>query len=103
MNIAKDKVVMLTYRLSTDDGEILEDALEGDPGPAEGEPDAEGHAEVVSEAEAVAAEAEAQAEANAETEGEGEETDKDDTGVGNPWGLEGSGNGSTGLLSKVGQ
>ena len=70
---------------------------------AEGEPDAEGHAEVVSEAEAVAAEAEAQAEANAETEGEGEETDKDDTGVGNPWGLEGSGNGSTGLRSKVGQ
>ena len=70
---------------------------------AEGEPDAEGQAEVVSEAEAVAAEAEAQAEANAETEGEGEETDKDDTGVGNPWGLEGSGNGSTGLLSKVGQ
>ena len=31
MKIAKDKVVMLTYRLSTDDGEILEDALDGDP------------------------------------------------------------------------
>jgi hypothetical protein len=65
--------------------------------------------EVVSEAEAVAAEAEAEAEAeaaadaaDAEAEGEVPEN-KDDTGVGNPWGLEGSGAGSTGLLSKVGQ
>ena len=60
--------------------------------------------EVVSEAEAVAAEAEAQAEAEAEAAGEGDTPeDKDDTGVGNPWGLEDSGAGSTGLLSKVGQ
>jgi hypothetical protein len=66
--------------------------------------------EVVSEAEAVAAEAEAQAEAEAEAQAEAEADDdgdvpenKDDTGVGNPWGLEGSGTGSTGLLSKVGQ
>ncbi len=68
--------------------------------------------EVVSEAEAVAAEAEAMAEAEAEAEAgaeaeaesEGETPEnKDDTGVGNPWGLEDSGAGSTGLLSKVGQ
>jgi hypothetical protein len=66
---------------------------------------ADDDAEVVSEAEAVAAEAEAQADADAETDGDGdgETQDKDDTGVGNPWGLEGSGAGSTGLLTKVGQ
>ena len=75
--------------------------------------------EVVTEAEAVVAEAEAQADAEAETaEAPG---NKDDTGVGNPWGLpagddensendeigengelQSSGTGSTGLLSKVG-
>lgn len=64
-------------------------------------------AEVLSEAEAVAAEADAQADADAEAEAEYDGDDapggKDDTGVGNPWGLEGSGSGSTGLLSKVGQ
>jgi hypothetical protein len=66
--------------------------------------------EVVTEAEAVAAEAEALAEAEAEaesddaTESEGDTPEnKDDTGIGNPWGLEGSGAGSTGLLTKVGQ
>ena len=64
--------------------------------------------EVVTEAEAVAAEAEALAEAEVEAES-GDETEgdtpenKDDTGVGNPWGLEDSGAGSTGLLTKVGQ
>jgi hypothetical protein len=68
----------------------------------------ESTAEVVSEAEAVAAEAEAMADAEAAAEdaAEGDDTtpeNKDDTGVGNPWGLEGSGAGSTGLLSKVGQ
>jgi len=78
-------------------------------------------AEVVSEAEAVAAEADAQTDAEAETSDDSPE-DKDDTGVGNPWGLpkskaseesaeseepedgtfQSSGTGSTGLLSKVG-
>ncbi len=70
-------------------------------------------ADVISEAETVAAEAEAQAEADDDTSESPE--NKDDTGVGNPWGLpksestEGdedgslhsSGAGSTGLLSKV--
>lgn len=66
--------------------------------------------EVVSEAEAVAAEAEALADAAEDTDESAD--DKDDTGVGNPWGLpkddaedgpfQASGNGSTGLLSKVG-
>jgi len=62
-------------------------------------------AEVVSEAEAVAAEADAQADADAATDSadEGDHENKDDTGVGNPWGLEGSGSGSNGLLSKVGR
>jgi len=69
--------------------------------------------EVVSEAEAVAAEAEAVA-AEAEAVAEAETPDnKDDTGIGNPWGLpkadtddgevQASGNGSTGLLTKVGK
>lgn len=72
--------------------------------------------EVLSEAEAVAAEAEAEAMADAEAEAEADPEDmhenKDDTGVGNPWGLSGedaedgairaSGSGSTGLLTKVG-
>jgi hypothetical protein len=70
--------------------------------------------EVVSEAEAVAAEAEAQADAAEDTTESVDDSadDKDDTGVGNPWGLpkddaedgpfQASGNGSTGLLSKVG-
>jgi len=31
MNVAKNKVVLLTYQLSNDDGEILEDMLEADP------------------------------------------------------------------------
>mgnify|MGYP001823488771 CR=1 FL=1 len=72
---------------------------------------------VVSEAEAVEAEAEAQAEADAEVADDVPEN-KDDTGVGNPWGLasddaenteesengeyHSSGTGSTGLLTKVG-
>jgi len=62
---------------------------------------------------AVEAEAEAEAEAAALAEAEAEDIpeDKDDTGVGNPWGLDEtaedgafqpSGSGSTGLLSKVG-
>jgi hypothetical protein len=76
-----------TAEKTEDDGEAAVDDVE---------------AEVVSEAEAVAAEAEAQAEADAEGDGETPEN-KDDTGVGNPWGLEGSGTGSTGLLTKVGQ
>lgn len=78
------------------------------------EADQDEDAEVVTEAEAVAAEAEAQAEADAEAASD-VPTNKDDTGVGNPWGLpaeddaddaddelHSSGNGSTGLLSKVG-
>jgi hypothetical protein len=70
-------------------------------------PDDEAATEVVSEAEAVAAEADAKTEADAEAG-----ADKDDTGVGNPWGLpdtetdddgavHSSATGSTGLLSKV--
>jgi hypothetical protein len=62
---------------------------------------------------AVEAEAAAKAEAAALAEAEAEDIpeDKDDTGVGNPWGLDEtaedgafqpSGSGSTGLLSKVG-
>jgi len=70
--------------------------------------------EVLSEAEAVAAEAEAMADAEAEADTEADEMpeNKDDTGVGNPWGLSGEGaddgavkaggSGSTGLLTKVG-
>ena len=69
--------------------------------------------EVVSGDEAEEAEAEAQAEADAEVADDVPEN-KDDTGVGNPWGLSedgentengeyhSSGTGSTGLLSKVG-
>ncbi len=94
------------------DDEVKTEA-EGDAADAESEPEpetADASPEVVSEAEAVVAENDAQAEADAET---GEDTeDKDDTGVGNPWGLPGSegdeegaikasGNGSTGLLTKV--
>lgn len=80
----------------------------------EADGDEDGESEVVTEAEAVVAEAEAQAEADAETAGDVPEN-KDDTGVGNPWGLptdddandedddvRSSGAGSTGLLSKVG-
>ncbi|MEX1345693.1 MAG: hypothetical protein AB1Z63_13600 [Candidatus Limnocylindrales bacterium] len=89
----------------------VEDTTEGEAegeatdATAESEDTADDEAEVLSEAEAVAAEAEAQAEADADAgvDDEGEAQDKDDTGVGNPWGLEGSGSGSTGLLSKVGQ
>ena len=71
----------------------------------EAEAESEDKPEVLSEAEAVAAEAEAQADAEAESDdADGDEHEsKDDTGVGNPWGLEGSGNGSTGLLTKVNQ
>jgi hypothetical protein len=64
--------------------------------------------EAMSEAEADAAEADAQYDADAET---GTPENKDDTGVGNPWGLpaddpgdgEFESNGKTGLLSKVGK
>jgi hypothetical protein len=66
--------------------------------------------EVVAEAEAVVVEAEAQADADVETDDSAD--DKYDTGVGNPWGpptqdaedgaIKSSGNGSTGLLTKVG-
>ena len=78
---------------------------ETDEAPATEEHDeTEAAAEVVSEAEAVAAEAEAQAEADSEAENDGDsDDDKDDTGVGNPWGFQDSGAGSTGLLSKVGK
>lgn len=81
---------------ATSEGEVG-DTVVGDP-------------EVVSEAEAVAAEADAQAGADAETDDDAREN-KDDTGVGNPWGLtddqdeedtfQASGSGSTSLLSKV--
>ena len=84
----------------------FEDEAGDDASEHEADADTDETPEVVSEAEAVAAEAEAQAEADAgaETDDEGDvPDDKDDTGVGNPWGLEGSGTGSTGLLSKVGQ
>jgi hypothetical protein len=67
------------------------------------EPEAESEAE---------AEATAELEVEAEAEIDVEAEDKDDTGVGNPWGLpdtevegghiQASGNGSTGLLTKVG-
>ena len=70
---------------------------------SEGETDEAPDPDFVSEAEAEAAEAEAEAETP---------DNKDDTGVGNPWGLpdtdaedgeiHASGNGSTGLLTKVG-
>ena len=70
---------------------------------SEGETDEAPDSDFVSEAEAEAAEAEAEAETP---------DNKDDTGVGNPWGLpdtdaedgeiHASGNGSTGLLTKVG-
>jgi len=74
-----------------------------DDSETDGETDEAPESEVVSEAEAEAAEAEAEAESP---------DNKDDTGVGNPWGLpdtnaedgevHASGNGSTGLLTKVG-
>jgi hypothetical protein len=75
----------------------------------EAEAQNEAPAEPVSESEAVEAEAAAEADANAETAPGG----KDDTGVGNPWGLDegspdeegafqSSGTGSTGLLTKIG-
>jgi len=72
------------------------------------EPEAEhnAEAEVVSEAEAVAAEADAQADANADPEAgyDGDEPEnKDDTGVGNPWGLDDNGSTSTCLLSNIGK
>ena len=69
----------------------------------------------MSEAEAVAAEAEAMADAEAESDAPQTRhpENKDDTGIGNPWGLpksdpedgafEARGNGSTGLLPKVGR
>lgn len=90
--------------------------VEDKTGKTESEADETSESEVVSEAEAVAAEAEAMADAEAESDAP-EESDtpenKDDTGIGNPWGLpksgsedgafEASGNGSTGLLQKVGR
>ncbi len=96
---AADEVVETEPEQATDETEPVTDQIEET-------------AEVVSEAEAVAAEAEAMADAEAEADAdadadaEGEDStpeNKDDTGVGNPWGLEGSGAGSTGLLSKVGR
>ena len=78
---------------------------------SDSESETETQSEAVSEAEAVAAEAEAQADADVET-GDSPD-DKNDTGVGNPWGLpkkdaegdavDSSDNGSTGLLTKVGK
>ena len=81
-----------------------EDAVEAESEDS-GEDDEDDDSGVVTEAEAVAAEAEAQADANAETADDPE--NKDDTGVGNPWGLpddeseENSQNGSGKLLNKV--
>jgi hypothetical protein len=78
---------------------------------SESETDETPESEIVSEAEAIAAEAEAEADAEVEAEAAGPE-DKDDTGVGNPWGLpatdaedgevDANGSGSAGLLAKVG-
>jgi hypothetical protein len=122
----KEAVVVPHVALSSDDVDLgatpaakatealakIEDEVEPE---AEAEAEAETTTpEVVTEAEAVAAEAEAQADAAEDTTES--DDDKDDTGVGNPWGLpkddakddaedgpfHASGNGSTGLLSKVG-
>jgi hypothetical protein len=88
----------------------VEDAPAADEVDADEDPANE--SDVVTEAEAVVAEAKAQAEADAEAAADVPEN-KDDTGVGNPWGLASeddaekgeyhpSGTGSSGLLSKVG-
>ncbi len=94
---AKAAEAVAKVRATSDDDEPAADAADG--------------SEVLSEAEAVAAEAEAMADAEAEADADTPEN-KDDTGVGNPWGLSGedaddgaikaSANGSTGLLTKVG-
>jgi hypothetical protein len=98
-----EAIVVPHIALSSDDVDLADTpAAKAAEAVAKGETTAETEEtpEVVSEAEAVVAEAEALAEAEAEMD---EPHDKDDTGVGNPWGLEGNGAGSTGLLSKVGQ